>query len=416
MRKLTSLLVILISLNVFGQEQITLNECYQLLDKNYPLAKQTAILEKQHSIDLAAIKAESLPLIDLSAQATYQSDVIEIPISNAGIEPLNKDQYRTSLSASQLIYGGGLINAKNALNQSTLKTGKKTIEVNLYQLKKQVNQIYFSVLLAQEKQQILALKQDQLAAKLKEVRSGIKNGIVLPASDKVLEAEILKVKQQFTELEQNKLSLIATLSSLIGKPLSNLTLFQESNISIAPSIELNRPELELFELKKEEITSSEILFSKQKQPKLSGFAEGGYGNPGLNMLDNSFQPFYIAGLKLKWNVFDGNANKKHRESIAINKDLVDNEMEIFKLNTNIELDQTLNEIDKIALLIVTDKEIIALRQDVLSAAESQLKNGVITSSAYITELTNLYEDQNTLATHSIQLQLAKSNYNITKGL
>ena len=233
MRKLTSLLVILISLNVFGQEQITLNECYQLVEKNYPLAKQTAILEKQHSIDLAAIKAESLPLIDLSAQATYQSDVIEIPISNAGIEPLNKDQYRTSLSASQLIYGGGLINAKNALNQSTLKTGKKTIEVNLYQLKKQVNQIYFSVLLAQEKQQILALKQDQLAAKLKEVRSGIKNGIVLPASDKVLEAEILKVKQQFTELEQNKLSLIATLSSLIGKPLSNLTLFQESNISIA---------------------------------------------------------------------------------------------------------------------------------------------------------------------------------------
>ena len=47
MRKLTSLLVILVSLSVFGQEQITLYECYQLLDKNYPLAKQTAILEKQ---------------------------------------------------------------------------------------------------------------------------------------------------------------------------------------------------------------------------------------------------------------------------------------------------------------------------------------------------------------------------------
>lgn len=415
MRKLTSLLLILLSLSVFGQEQITLNECYQLVEKNYPLAKQTALLEKQHSIDLEAIKAESLPQLDLSAQATYQSDVIEIPIPNAGIEPLNKDQYRTSISASQLIYGGGLINAKNALTQSTLKTKKKTVEVNLYQLKKQVNQLYFSVLLTQEKQEILALKQNQLDVKLNEVRSGIKNGVVLPASDKVLEAELLKVKQQFTELDQLKLSMIETLSSLIGKPLSNHTLFQESDISIAPAIALNRPELELFELKKQEISSSEILFSKQKLPKLSGFAEGGYGNPGLNMLDNSFQPFYIAGIKLKWNVFDGKANKKHRESMAINKDLVDNEMEIFKLNTDIELDQTLNEINKIALLIESDKEIIALRKDVLSAAESQLKNGVITSSAYITELTNLYEDQNTLATHTIQLQLAKANYNITKG-
>ena len=72
-------------------------------------------------------------------------------------------------------------------------------------------------------------------------------------------------------------------------------------------------------------------------------------------------------------------------------------------------------IPKILAFIETDAEIISLRKDVLRSAESQLKNGVITTSAYITELTNLYEDQNTLIAHTIQLQLAKSNYNITKG-
>ena len=188
---------------------------------------------------LRLLKLKVYPNSILSAQATYQSDVIEIPIPNAGIEPLNKDQYRTSLSTSQLIYGGGLINAKNALNKSTLKTGKKTVEVSLYQLKKQVNQIYFSVLLTQEKQQFLTSKQDQLEAKLNEVRSGIKNGVVLPTSDKVLEAELLKLNSNLQNLIRINWSLIETLSSLIDKPLSNFTSFEESNISIAPSIELN---------------------------------------------------------------------------------------------------------------------------------------------------------------------------------
>ena len=130
------------------------------------------------------------------------------------------------------------------------------------------------------------------------------------------------------------------------------------------------------------------------------------------MLDNSFQTFYTAGIKLNWNVFDWNSNKKQRQSLAINKDIVDNESEIFKLNTNIELNQQQKEIDKIEAFISSDLAIINLRKEVLQTADSQLKNGVITSSAYITELTNLYEDENTLVKHKIQLQLAKANYNI----
>ena len=165
----------------------------------------------------------------------------------------------------------------------------------------------------------------------------------------------------------------------------------------------------------EEIENSESLIAKQNAPKLLGFATGGYGNPGLNMLDNSFQTFYTAGIKLNWNVFDWNSNKKQRQSLAINKDIIETETEIFKLNTNIELNQQQKEIDKIEGLITSDIEIINLRKDVLQTADSQLKNGVITSSAYITELTNLYEDENTLIKHKIQLQLAKANYNIIKG-
>ncbi|HKK11615.1 MAG TPA: TolC family protein [Flavobacteriaceae bacterium] len=408
-------ILFLLTLPVWSQEQITLEECYSLVAKNYPLAKQPQLLEQQSNLDIEAASNEKLPKLDLSAQATYQSDVIEVPIQNSGIEPLNKDQYRATLSINQLIYNGGRIDASSNLKSAQLKTKKQEVEVSLYQLKKQVNQLYFSILLAQEKHKLLMVKQTQLQAKLKEVQSGIANGTVLPSSDKVLQAELLKIKQQFAEVDHNKASLVANLSALIAQPLQESTTFQDPMVKLQIQSELKRPELELFQLKKAEIESSESLMAKQRAPKLMGFATGGYGNPGLNMLDNSFQPFYTVGLKLDWNIFDWNTNKKKRESLAINKYIVDTNAEVFKLNTNMELQRQRADIQTIEDFIATDSEIVELQRAVLKSADSQFKNGIITASAYLTELTNLYQEQNRLTMHSIQLQLAKANYNIIQG-
>lgn len=415
MKKIVLYTLLLLSFSTFSQEKLTLEECYNLVKTNYPLVKQKGLLAKQNAIDLELIATERLPQLELSAQATYQSDVIEIPIQNAGIESMNKDQYRATFSANQLIFGDGIIDASLLAKKASLKTKQKQVEVTLYQLKKQVNQLYFSVLLLQEKKALLNAKNQQLVSKLKEVKSGVKNGVLLPTSDLVLEAEIIKIKQQFTEIALSKRSLLQTLSSIIGKEIDAEIILKNPEISNNLLTNNMRPELDLFQLKKEEIAISEQLLSKKTAPKLVGFANAGYGNPGLNMLDNSFQPFYIVGVKLNWNPFDWNANKKQRESLLINKDIIDNEAEIFSLNTNIELKQQQVEINKIENFITSDIEIIDIRKKVLKAAESQLKNGVISTSNYITELTNLYEDENTLSTHKIQLLLAKANYKIIKG-
>jgi outer membrane protein TolC len=415
MKRYILLLLTLFTLPIWGQQIITLDECYELAITNYPLAKQSQLLQAQAQLDKDAISTAKLPQFSLDVQATYQSDVIEVPIPNSNIEPLNNDQYRGTLSVNQLIYNGGTIEASLNLKTAQLKTKQMQVEVNLNQLKQQINQLYFSILLSQKTELLLNAKRKQLQTKLNEVSSGIKYGIILPASDKIIKAEILKLNQQLTEVKSNKITLVKTLSQLISQPLNTTTLFENPVIETPLNSDLKRPELELFKLKKEEIAYNETLISKQTSPKLIGFATGGYGNPGLNMLDNSFQPFYIAGIKLNWNVFDWNSNKKQRQSLAINKDIVDTETETFKLNTNIKLNQQQEEIEKIKTFIITDKEIIGLRKDVLKSSDSQLKNGVITSSAYITELTNLYEDENTLIRHKIQLQLAKANYNVIKG-
>ena len=222
MKKIHFLLFLFLSLTMFSQEKLSLKECYILLDKNYPLTQQSTLLEQQNAHDLAVINTENLPKLEFAAQASYQSDVTHLPISipNMTIEQPNKDQYKATVSVNQLIYAGGFVKAKTEAKNATLKTNLKQVEVNVYQLKKQVNQLYFSILFQQEKKALLTSKKELLEAKLKEVKAGVKYGVLLPSSDSVLEAELLKITQQFIEIESNKTSLFEALSNLIGTTLN----------------------------------------------------------------------------------------------------------------------------------------------------------------------------------------------------
>ena len=162
MNRLLLLLFLVFTVPLAAQQTITLQECYDLVTINFPLAKQSALLKQQHELDLEVISNGKLPQFDLSAQATYQSDVTSVPIPNAGIEPLNKDQYRATISVNQLIYNGGVINASAQAKSAQLKTQQKQVEVSLYQLKQKVNHLYFSIVLFQKREALLTEKQNQL--------------------------------------------------------------------------------------------------------------------------------------------------------------------------------------------------------------------------------------------------------------
>lgn len=413
MKKISLFLFLIISGVSFSQQTITLEECQRLISVNYPLVRQSQTLIKQNEFDTEILNSAKLPQFSLDGQLTYQSDVINIPIP--GSSSLNKDQYKTTLSVNQLIFNGGLVDANKQLKKAQLKTKQKQITVNVYQLKKQINQIYFSVLLSQEAILLIEAKNTLIQSKLKEVTSGIKNGVLVPSSDKILKVELLKNNQKLEEILNNKQVLIATLSKLIALPINENTTFIQPVIKITLNESIKRPELDLFKLKKEEIESSVKVVSKKNAPTIMSFVTGGFGNPGLNMLDNSFQSYYIVGAKLHWPVFDWNSNKKQQQTLSLNKEIINNEQDVFLLNTKIALHEQEKEIEKIKAFINSDQEIITLRKEVLETVDSQLKNGTITVSEYITELTNLFVDKNTLAAHQIQLQLVKANYTITKG-
>lgn len=412
--KLVILLLFLLSISSNAQQTLTLEDCYTLVTKNYPLSKQTGLLQQKLSYEIEALSKGKLPKIDVNAQATYQNEVIGLPATLPGVEPLNKDQYRATLDVNQLIYNGGTIDANAKLKEAQTKTQQQQIEVSLYQLKSRINQYYFSILLLQEKSALLLSKNELLGSKVKEIQSAVKFGAILPASEQVLEAEIIKINQQLTEIKFEKIKLLNNLSELTFTTIdSETTLLQPDFYSI--NAIGTRPELVYYDLQNQQLEFSKNVISKSNLPKLNAFGQAGYGNPGLNMLDNSFQTFYVVGLKANWNVFDWGKNKTDIKALDISKEIVTSEKETFELNNKMQLEELDYEVKKMEQLILSDSEIIIIREKIIKSSDAQMKNGVITSSEYLTELTNLFEAKNILNTHEVQLSLAKSSYEIIKG-
>src|SRR5690606_3780592 len=116
-----------------------------------------------------------------------------------------------------------------------------------------------------------------------------------------------------------------------------------------------RRELLLFEQQKEQVEHSTELLSKSKLPNISAFGQGGYGNPGLNMLNNEFDTFYMVGLRLNWNVLDWNKTNVEQQSLQINKEIIDTQKETFEVNNNMELVNLQSEIDKLGEQIQYDE-------------------------------------------------------------
>lgn len=417
MKKIIFIFFGIVPILASAQQSLTLAECYSIAEKNYPLSKQVLLLKDKTDSEIRILEKENLPKLDINAQATYQSDVIEFPfqLPNSTLEPPNKDQYRATLDANQLIYSGGRIGASTKLKTAQLETQQQQVVVNLYTLKSRINQNYFSILLFQEQEKLLLSKMEVLNARQKEITTGVKYGAILPSSEQILSAEKLKLQQQIVQISFDRKKALSSLSLLINKKLSAETYLMEPKNLEVTEIGSNRPELKFFELQKAQLESSIEVLTKSNMPKLYGFAQAGYGNPGLNMLDNSFQDFYMVGLKMNWNIFDWGKIREEKKAADISAEIISTEKETFLLNNQMQQNEAESDIEKYEQMLIKDEAIIQLREEVLKATTSKLQNGAITPSEYITELNNLYEAKIDQQLRKIQLSLARANYHIIKG-
>ena len=412
--------LLLISNRLPAQDKqvLTLEQCYAFASGNSPLAQQKALTITAGNMAEKNQGLKWLPSVDLNAQATYQSAVTYFPIKLPGIlvEELSKDQYKGTLEIIQPIYDGGNISGQKKLQQITTDIETQKVEVDLYQLRSRVNSYFFTALLMDENVQLMNITKEDLKNNIKKISAQAENGIATNSNVDVLKAELLKTSQKIIEFLAAKKGAVEMLEILTGATIGeNASFVKPQNYAGVIETTIDRPELKLFDFQKQQFQQQHKLINAKANPRLSFFANGGYGRPGLNMLKNEFQWFYFGGIKLSFPIMSQFTKHREQDVIRIQEQIVDKQKENFLSNNHQFLAQQKNEVEKYRQLVATDAEIVALRTKIKENASFRLANGIITSTDYVTELDAESQAMQNQKLHEIQRLQAQYNYKLILG-
>jgi outer membrane protein TolC len=258
------------------------------------------------------------------------------------------------------------------------------------------------------------LMDKDLQAGIEKLSVSVKNGVALPSSLDLLRAEQLKNNQRLAELTSLREAYIAMLGTLTGRSLPVETTLVEP-ASPALDATVRRPEMQAFALQRRIFDVQQDLISARNLPRLNLFFQGGYGQPGLNMLNPKWAVFWVGGFRFQWNLAGQYTLKNERQLLRLNQQAVDVKQSVFLFNTRLQMQQFQAEMARLVTVISSDQELITLRTGIKETAKIQLENGTITTYDYLSSVTAEDQARQQLALHRIQLLLTQYSYQNLTG-
>lgn len=393
---------------VLAQAQISLEACQKKTHENYPLVRQYGLIEKTKEYNLSNASKGNLPQFSLSGKVTYQSEVTKLGIQIPGVEmkPLSKDQYQVMLEMQQNIWDGGNIRTQRELAKTTSDVDREKLSVDMYALTERVNDLFFGILMLDEQLEQNVLLQEELERTFRQVSAYVENGVGNSADLDAVRVEQLNTTQKRTELLASRTAYVKMLSLFTGESIADdATFAKPEGEAPVPSITagIYRPEMLWFEAQNGKLKVNEEALKVRNRPRLSLFAQGAYGNPGLNMLKNEFTPYYVAGVRLAWNFGGLYTLHNDKKLIEATRQQLFSNRDVFLFNTELQATQQNSSIQSIRKLMQKDDEIISLRINIRKAAEAKVANGTLTVTDMLREITSESLAKQTKALHEVQL-------------
>lgn len=412
----TALTTAFLCIPVFLQGQITLKQCQDAATAHYPLLEKSAALNEINQYNLLKINDLWNPQIYINAQAGWQSEVTSVPISVPGFEipELSKDQYKITLDITQTLYDGGTAKRQKEILNNQMAVEQEQAQVDLFSIREKVNQLYFTILTTDARTRILEATKTELTDMLTSAEKALSFGAASNIQILIFRAELLRLDQQFTELRAARNASIAMLQTLTGLTIEEQAIFeipQPYSISTA----LLRPELQLFDSRHNLYTAQAEIAEAPQLPKVVLFAQGGYGRPGLNMLVDSFDVFYLGGIRVQYPLWTGTGRKQDAAVYRTYDRINTMYLEQFRQSVGVQSAQLRSEIEKIQLLLIQDDSLIILRNTIYEGAKVQFAEGLISAHELVGYLTDSDAAKASRDLHRLQLTATQIQYQTLMG-
>ena len=415
---------ILMMLPAMTQAQ-TLEECQRAAEQNYPLIRQYGLIEKTTSLNVANIQKGWLPQVTASAQATLQTDVTAFPdklqtvFQQTGItmDGLKKDQYRVGIDVQQTVYDAGNIKSQKEIARRQGELQSRQNEVTMYNVRKSVNEMYFSLLLVDEQIRLNADLQTVLEGNEKKLAAMLKGGTASESDWQNVKAERLNVVQKMTGLQSQRTALARMLSIFCGIEVNGLVK-PEMPENMNPSINL-RPELKALDAQLRLTDAQERALDAAMMPRLGVFAQGYYGYPGYNMFEDMMSHKFswngMIGARLTWNIGALYTRKNDKAKLQVQRETTEVNRERFLFDNNLEQIEQNENISRYRQMMTDDEEIISLRSSIRKAAESKLAHGIIDVNDLVREINSENKARVEQCIHEIEMLKEIYDLKITIG-
>lgn len=395
--------------------QLTVEQCQQMARQNYPLVRQYGLVERTARYNLANASKGYLPQVSLSGKASYQSDVTQIPIDIPGVDVgARKDQYQIMAELDQTIWDGGSIRSQRKLTKAQAEVDAVQTDVDLYAIRERVNQLFFGILLLDEKLKQNNLLQEELGRNYTQVEAYIANGIANQADLDAVKVEQLSAVQTRKELTSSREAYIRMLSAFIGREIGAIdTLTRPQMPDVPAAAAIDRPELSLFAALEKQLDARKTSVNARNLPKIGAFVQGAYANPGLNFLKDEFSAYYIAGVRLKWDFGGLYTRRNDMRLIELQRDQVDVQRKTFLFNTRLTATEQTQEIEKYRKLLEDDDRIVELRGSICRSAMAKVAEGTMSVIEMLRQVTAQDMARQDRAAHQVQLLLSAYQYKNT---
>ncbi len=390
-----------------------------------PRGRELALLLAQSKLRQRSLDAESRPTLAVEGMAQYQSDVARIPITlPGGVSPPTPphDTYDARVVTQQRLYDPAIA-PRRAVEDAQLAESQARLRVALFGLRQNVNDAFFASLRAQEQIAELATTITDLEAQAHVAESRVREGAALPSEELALRAELLRRRQTVAEFIATRRASLSVLADLTGQPLDTVGMLATPDLAadVARAREgLNdtraRAEYEQFARTRDLLSRQEQARSAQDKPRVSAYGRVGYGQPGLNPLNDKFDGYWLAGVQLQWTPWNWGTTSRDREVLALQRQIVSAEEQSFTDNLRRGVAQDVATMDRLASALSADDEIVALRERIAAEMRVRFGEGVVTSAEYVDRETDVLSARIARATHRVELAQARAHFLTTLGI
>lgn len=400
--------------------QTTLDECIGWAYDNYPQIKEMSLIEMTKGIDLKNAAYAWLPHLNISGKATWQSEVVEMPMDIPGMDiNIPHDQYGLTAEFTQQIWDGGTSRSQKELAEAGAEVKKTQLETNLWSIRSRVQNVFLGIILIDKQLELNRLLRESLERSSEEVKSRMEAGVALPSDLDQVSVNILSCLQQRASLDADRKSYVKILGLLTGRDMTDVELAVPQDAvnyvdDGARDFE-TRPEMAFYaaQLKQNEFQRRQL--NTLISPKLNLSLQGGYGRPGMNMLSGDFSGYFVAGLKLQWNIGALYTRGLDKRKVNADAQKIDLTRKSFILNSSVEAEKKNNAILKARDVLEKDSEIIGLRQRIRASGENQYREGTIKMNDYLSMLDEEYKAKANESMHEVQLMMAVYDMKNTIG-